>query len=49
MIIAFEAISGMMVGLEFLEGGVVFDLFILRVMIFKRDSAYARYLTGEDE
>jgi hypothetical protein len=40
MIIIYQAISGCMVGIEFIEGGVVLDLLILRLMFLSRNSPY---------
>ena len=48
MMITFEAISGMMVGIEFLEGAMVLDLFIMRVMFIGKESPY-RQLFEEEE
>lgn len=43
MIIVFEWISGAMVGIEFIEGGMVVDLVIGRLMFLKPDSPYITY------
>jgi hypothetical protein len=40
MIVFTEFISGMMLGLEFIDGGVVVDLFIIRVLFLRPDSPY---------
>ncbi len=45
-----QAISGMMVGIELLEGGLVIDLFILRIMILRGDSPYVEEMgIGDDD
>lgn len=43
MIIVFEWISGAMVGIEFIEGGMVLDVGIIRFMFLKPDSPYITY------
>lgn len=48
MFIKFEAISGCMLGLELLEGGLVIDLLILRIMFFSPDSPYLIYEDRDD-
>jgi len=45
-----QFITGMMVGIEFLEGGLVIDLFILRIMILRSDSPYVEEMgIGDDD
>jgi hypothetical protein len=43
MIIVWEFISGAMFGIEFITGGMVLDLGIVRIMFLKPDSPYIQY------
>jgi hypothetical protein len=44
-----QLISGMMVGIELIEGGLVLDLLILRIMFLRADSPYVEEMGIEDD